>query len=83
MATRTVCVTMEFYVELEAEMVRNDYGVARSPVWYEPENIEVRRIMHEDKEYSEEEFAEKFGEKLAALVAEEASDDDNVEWEDD
>ena len=81
MTTRTVCVTMEFYVELSAEMVRNDYGVARSPVWYEPENIEVQGISFGDKSYTEAEFTEKFGEKLAALVAEEASDDDNVEWE--
>lgn len=34
----------EVYVWFSCDMVRSDYGVPGSPVWFEPENIEIDEI---------------------------------------
>ena len=34
----------EVEVTFTANMVRNDYGVERSPVWHEPEDIEIDTV---------------------------------------
>ena len=39
MAQQTVSFTVECDATLEARMVRSDYGVPGSPVWYEPEDV--------------------------------------------
>jgi hypothetical protein len=69
-----VTVTLDFYVELSATMERNDYGVPGSPVWYEPGDVDVVSIALDDQEWTEQEFADVWGEKLAGLVVESASD---------
>lgn len=39
-ATQSVTFTVECSAKLEASMVRSDYGVQGSPVWYQAEDIE-------------------------------------------
>ena len=40
MAVQTVKINLEVYVRLQANMVRSDYGVPGSPVFYEAEDID-------------------------------------------
>lgn len=40
MASKTAEIYLDVRVDCTARMVRNDYGVSGSPVWYEPEDIE-------------------------------------------
>lgn len=35
----------EIEVTFTARMVKTDYGVERSPVWYEPEDIEIEEVV--------------------------------------
>lgn len=35
----------EIEVTFTARMVKTDYGVERSPVWYEPEDIEIDEVV--------------------------------------
>lgn len=35
----------EIEITFTARMVKNDYGVERSPVWYEPEDIEIDEVV--------------------------------------
>ena len=39
MSQQTVSFTVECDATLQARMVRSDYGVPGSPVWYEPEDV--------------------------------------------
>lgn len=40
MASKTAEIYLDVRVDCTARMVRNNYGVSGSPVWYEPEDIE-------------------------------------------
>jgi hypothetical protein len=80
MATQSV--TLEITASITADMVRNDYGVDRSPVWYEADNVDVEEIEINGKSYGRKELIETFGEVGAKALMEivcEAVDDDN--WE--
>lgn len=77
-------VSLELGAVLSARMVRNDYGVDRSPVWYEPDDVEVEEIEINGKSYSRKELIETFGEKGANALMEivcEAADDDGWDAE--
>lgn len=41
----TIYSTEDIDVTFSADLVRSDYGVPGSPVWYEPENIEIEEIV--------------------------------------
>lgn len=48
MKTKTVSINLEVSARVDAVMVRNDYGVEGSPVWYEPRNMVVDDIIYID-----------------------------------
>jgi hypothetical protein len=66
----------EFSIMLEANMVRSDYGVSGSPVWYEPEDIEIVWFEFMGKEFYLKEFPKDFQDWVWQL----ATDEEHV-WE--
>lgn len=82
MASKTAEIYLDVRVECTARMVRNDYGVSGSPVWYEPEDIEC------DETVEIEGVKVKLSvlpERLQALIRDMACDaaDDEHGWDSD
>ena len=84
--------TQDIYLELDgleieacvtARMVRSDYGVDRSPVWHEAEDIDIDTVTVDGDEYTVKELEGKFGKDMAdRIIAAAAAKAVNGEWGD-
>ena len=80
MAQQDVCIEIEATVE--ATMVRNDYGVPGSPVWYEPEDMKVARVWMFGRDWTYKQLVEKFGKQGADALHELIEDSTDADaWE--
>ena len=81
MVQQNVCIEIEAVVE--ATMVRNDYGVPGSPVWYEPEDLKLASVWMFGRDWTRQQLVEKFGKQgadaIEELVCDETCEDS---WED-
>ena len=57
---------------LSARMVRSDYGVSGSPVWYDAEDIDVESFEINGVDMMPKEVAAKFGKEVADFLLEAA-----------
>lgn len=80
MARQTVTVNIDVTVELESNMVRSDYGVRGSPVWYEAEDIDFAylTIDFENVTVKLSELPKELRENILEWAAEQS---ENGEWE--
>jgi len=73
---------MTLEATVSARMVRNDYGVPGSPVWFEAEDLEIDLITLNGVEYTVSELHETYGgniaDRLEAYIFEAA---DKIEWD--
>lgn len=53
--------TLDLSAEVSARKVRNDYGVPRSPVWYDIEDVTVDTVHMFDRDWTRAELVEEFG----------------------
>ena len=60
----------EIYVEAEAEIERCDYGVARSPVWWELDlsSIDIVTVSIGECTWSKKELVRDFGKEYAMFI---------------
>ncbi len=78
----TQYVTLEIEATLTADMQQNDFGVDRSPVWYEAENIELDVLYINGVEYDREKLVAEFGKQGADRLEEILADaSDGDDWE--
>lgn len=80
MASRYVDLALSCTVRCSARMVRNDYGVPGSPVWYEPEDIKCDDTVEIE---GVEVKLSVLPEQLQALIRDMAANaaDDEFGWE--
>lgn len=64
----------EISVWLTAQMERCDYGVPRSPVWWEVVDVEIDQVEIDKKMFSEKQVIETFGAEFAKEIAQTAED---------
>ena len=54
-------ITLDITAEVSARTVEHDYGVPRSPVWHELEDVTVDTVHMFDRSWTRDEFKEEFG----------------------
>ena len=80
MAVQTVKINLEVYVRLQANMVRSDYGVPGSPVFYDADDIDFADFTIEIE--GVEVKIKDFPMELQDVILEEAIESsENGEWE--
>ena len=67
--------TLDLTATLTGRSVRNDYGVPGSPVWYDVEDIEIETVHLFNREWTQDELEDEFG-NLAQWIIEEAEQED-------
>jgi len=53
--------TLDLTATLTGRSVRNDYGVPGSPVWYDVEDIEIETVHLFNREWTQDELEDEFG----------------------
>lgn len=68
--------------QVSARMVREDYGVPGSPVWYSPEDIEVDYFDINGERYFHDDAVSAFGREVTELLEARALEAaDSIEWD--
>lgn len=82
MVQQSVSFALECKATISARMVREDYGVSGSPVWYSPEDIDFcdAKVWFDDVEVSLKDLPDNLQDKLLSLAIEES---EYNEWESD